>query len=183
MHGHAVTQLMVYYTCPLSTCTSHAHILYCLKGRNPDEIRALSWNIMGETHKGWAAARMEIVLANIRYQSYDTVDTLYDIVFLQEVQWVGKAFQKSLTDAGYGVALTKSEGNQGNCYILYKSPKLQKEDAHTTKVTKTLESVDGWTAQYSKRLCVQVLTLKGKEDKSMFVAISLHAPYKNRGDT
>ena len=94
-----------------------------------------------------------------------------------------KSLSKSLTDAGYGVALTKSEGNQGNCYILYKSSKLQKEVAHTTEVTKTLESVDGWTAQYSQRLCVQVFTLKGKKDTSMFVAISLHAPYKDKGDT
>ena len=74
----------------------------CLKGRNPVEIEALSWNIMGETHKGWATARKEIVLANIRYQSYDTVDTLYDIVILQEVQWVGKAFQNPLLMQGMG---------------------------------------------------------------------------------
>ena len=66
------------------------------------------------------------------------------------------------------------------CYILYRSPKLQCEDAHKTKVTKTLESVDGWKTHYSKWLCVQVFTLKGKEDTSMFVAISLHAPYKDK---
>ena len=203
VRGHAVTQLMAYYTCPLSTCTSHEHILYLSKGHNPDELRALSWNIMGETRKGWADARRIIVEANIKGN---------DIVFLQEVQWVvtdthdtKELFVKLATRAQYKVGpMTRSEHRKTDTFILYNSKKLQcegedekeeeeeeeeeeeaedeDEDTLKTKLTTRLQSMEGWTEDYSQRLCVQVFTLKGKGDTSKFVAISLHAPYKNRGD-
>ena len=165
MHGHAVTQLMAYYTCPLSTCTAHAHILYLSKGHNPDEIRALSWNIMGKNRKGWAEARSLIVHPNIQG---------YDVVFLQEVPWVEKSTKKRLATPGFEVALTRSKSDDRNICILYKPDRLQCEDA--SAVTQTLRSVAGWKDEYSQRLCVQVFTLKGKRDTSKFVAISLHAP-------
>ena len=167
--------------CALSTCTSHAHILYLSKGHNPDEIRALSWNIMGDTHEGWATVRSVIVHPNIQG---------YDIVFLQEVQWVEDGTKKRLATPGYDpilkkskdksstplfeVALTRSNGDDRNICILYKPDRLQCEDA--SAVTQTLRSVAGWKDEYSERLCVQVFTLKGKGDTSKFVAISLHAP-------
>ena len=169
--------------CALSTCTSHAHILYLSKGHNPDEIRALSWNIMGDTHEGWATVRSVIVHPNIQG---------YDIVFLQEVQWVEDDTKDRIATPGFDptskksknktstplfeVALTRSKCKKRNICILYKPDRLQREDADSVTVTQTLRSVAGWKDEYSKRLCVQVFTLKGKGDTSKFVAISLHAP-------
>ena len=164
VHGHAVTQLMAYYTCPLSTCTSHAHILYLSKGHNPDEIRALSWNIMGDTGTGWAEARKKIVPDNIRG---------YDIVFLQEVQWAESYVKKYLAaPAGYEFAITKSATEIRNVCILYNPEKLKCEDA---KLVNKIMTVTGWTDIQFQRVCIQVFALHERGKTSKFVAIGVHA--------
>ena len=79
------------------------------------------------------------------------------------------------------VLVRSASGNRNTC-ILYNAERLQCEDTETEKVTKTLTDEEGWTAAYSKRLCIQVFSLKGKGDSSAFVAISLHAPSTNKDD-
>ena len=128
---------------------------------------------MGEGWKGWTEARKNIVAANIKEK---------DIVFLQEVQWA-ESGTKDIAKQEYEVLLEKSEhGNRNNC-ILYNAKRLHLEDKETDKVVKTLAKEEHWTA-YSKRLCVQVFSLKGKEGlgSSNFVAISLHAPTGTDGN-
>ena len=128
---------------------------------------------MGQGGEGWAEARKAIVLSNIRG---------YDIVFLQEVQWVERGTEEHLAaPAGYTLVMTRSEHEKRNLGILYNPKKLQCEDGDTKTVTEMLKSIEGWTTHpgYSKRLCLQVFTLKGKGDTSKFVAISLHAPKTN----
>ena len=125
---------------------------------------------MGDTGTGWAEARRIIVRANIQG---------YDIVFLQEVPWVEDGPRmKRLATKELKVA---RKGSGIDTYILYNPGRLQEEDA--SAVTHAMRSVAGWKNEYSEQLCVQVFTLKGKGDTSKFVAISLHAPYKNKGDT
>ena len=122
---------------------------------------------MGKSSEGWAEARREIVKANIQG---------YEIVFLQEVQWVEKGTKENIArPAGYEVVLVRSAHENRNTCILYNAERLQREDEKTKEVTETLAGDQRWTA-YSKRLCVQVFSLKGKGDSSKFVAISLHAP-------
>ena len=131
-----------------------------------NELKVLNWNIMGECYGGWAKARSKIVQHNIQG---------YDVVFLQEVQWVEEGTKERLA-AGYEVVMESSQHNNRNTCILYNSDRLQHEDDYTDTVTKTL--LRGWTEHYSKRLCVKVFSLRGKGDTSKFVAISLHAPKK-----
>ena len=129
---------------------------------------------MGEGGKGWAEARREIVRNNIQG---------YDIVFMQEVQWQEKRTKKDIArPAGYEVVLASSAHENRNTCILYNAERLQCKDKKTKdKITKPLTADQRWTA-YSNRLCVQVFSLKGKEDSSQFVAISLHAPSKSKAD-
>ena len=90
------------------------------------ELRVLSWNTMGSTHRGWTEARSKIVLLNM-FRGYD-------IVFLQEVQWVEKGTEEHLTAP---------------------AEKLQSEDDDDIDtVTEMLNSaVESWTtlSEYSKR--------------------------------
>ena len=128
---------------------------------------------MGQGGEGWAEARNTIVPPNIRG---------YDIVLLQEVQWVEKGTKDRLAaPAGCELVMTRSENGNRNLCILYNPDKLQCKDGDTKTVTEMLKSIEGWTTHpgYSKRLCLQVFTLKGKGDTSKFVAISLHAPKTN----
>ena len=122
---------------------------------------------MGKSLEGWAEARKEIVKANIQR---------YEIVFLQEVPWKEEYTNENIArPAGYEVVLVRSAHENRNTCILYNAERLQCENEKTKEVTKTLAGDKRWTA-YSKRLCVQVFSLKGKGDSSKFVAISLHAP-------
>ena len=128
---------------------------------------------MGKSSAGWAEARKEIVKANIQG---------YEIVFLQEVQWVEKGTKENIArPAGYEVVLVRSAHENRNTCILYNAERLQREDEKTKEVTETLADDKRWTA-YSNRLCVQVFSLKRKRDSSKFVAISLHAPNKKKDD-
>ena len=104
------------------------------------------------------------------------------MVFLQEVQWVERGTEDHLAVlAECELVMTRSENGNRNLCILYNPDKLQCEDGDTKTVTEMLKSIEGWTTHpgYSKRLCLQVFTLKGKGDTSKFVAISLHAPKTN----
>ena len=129
---------------------------------------------MGETRTGWAEARRKIVVSNIQGS---------DIVFLQEVQWKEESTKEYIADpAGYDRVLVRSTHENRNTCILYNAKRLQREDEETGKVTTTLNAEEGWTAEYSKRLCMQVFSLNGKGDPLKFVAISVHAPNKEKCD-
>ena len=129
---------------------------------------------MGQGGEGWAEARKAIVLSNIQG---------YDIVFLQEVQWVERGTKQHLAaPAGYELVMTRSEHENRNSCILYNPEKLHCEDDDTKTVTEMLKSIKGWT-ECSKRLCLQVFKLKEKGDTSKFVAISLHAPRKQETES
>ena len=97
------------------------------QGYNPAELRVvLSWTTMGSTRRGWTEARSKIVLLNI-FRGYN-------IVFLQEVQWVERGTEEHLT--------APAEKLQGE------------DDDDTDTVTGTLKSaVESWTtlSEYSKR--------------------------------
>ena len=125
---------------------------------------------MGQGGKGWSAARTEIVQPNIRG---------YDMVFLQEVQWVKKGTKdRFAAPAGYEVVMKMRKEEDRHLCILYTLDKLKCEDDDTKIVTDKLKSIKDWT-KYSERLCLQVFTLKEKGNTSKFVAISLHAPRTN----
>ena len=134
----------------------------------PIGLKIFTWNVMGVPHKGWTAVREHFIKGNIDE---------YDIVFLQEVQWVK---EEHFTSANYELAnFTRSIGKRDkptnrNICILFDPQKLKCEKS--TGVTRVIMNVMGWSDKDSHRVCIQVFTQQGRGKTSKFVAIGVHAP-------
>ena len=125
---------------------------------------------MGDTHRGWTDVRKLFIKGNING---------YDIVFLQEVQWVN---EEHFITGNYQLAkMTESIDESGertnrNICILFDPQKLKCEESLRTDVTHVIMTVMGWSDKYFHRVCIQVFTQQGREETSKFVAIGVHAP-------
>ena len=177
VHGHSCVEndLDGLYTCALSSffhMYTHVHSCILASIACPGPVRILTWNIKGDTGRGWAEARKAIIPPNIQGN---------DMVFLQEVQWAEKGTKDLLaTPAGYELVMTRSNTPGSNVCILYNPRKLIPEDnAHVTQIVLT---VMGWTNEDSQRVCLQVFTLQGKGEASRFAAIGVHAPRDVRAE-
>ena len=136
----------------------------------PVGIKIFTWNVMGSTREGWTNVRKLFIKGNING---------YDIVFLQEVQWVN---EEHFISENYTLAkMTKSVNERGeetkrNICILIDPQKLKCEESLRTDVTRVIMTVMGWSDKYFHRVCIQVFTQQGRGETSRFVAIGVHAP-------
>ena len=134
----------------------------------PVGIKIFTWNAMGNTRKGWTDVRKLFIKGNING---------YDIVFLQEVQWVN---EEHFISENYMLAkMTKSVNERGkqtnrNICILFDPRRLNCEESLRTDVTHVIMTVMGWSDKDSHRVCIQVFTQQGSGET--FVAIGVHAP-------
>ena len=136
----------------------------------PVGIKIFTWNVMGSTREGWADVRKLFIKGNING---------YDIVFLQEVQWVN---EEHFITGNYQLAkMTESINKRGertkrNICILIDPQKLKCEESLRTDVTRVIMTVMGWSDKYFHRVGIQVFTQQGRGETSRFVAIGVHAP-------
>ena len=132
-------------------------------------IKIFTWNVMGNTRQGWTDVRKHFIKGNING---------YDIVFLQEVQWVK---EEHFISENYKLAkMTKSISERGektnrNICILFDPLRLNCEES--TDVTREMSAV-GWSDEDFHRVCIQVFALEEERrgEMSKFVAIGVHAP-------